>query len=301
MLKLEPSGMVVYCPETGTAARFNRQETRKLWDIEKFPDDINAPEVVHLEVSARCNLNCSYCYVDKGGGDLPTLYWGRIIRELTHPDLKIFQLTFGGGEPFLREDLFHLAEYAQKRGVSRTATTNGLLLPEHAASELVLFDMIDVSYHGDHGIVERGLSRLAECGVKRGVIWIGKKSYLPGLDKVAGLCSHYEAELLMLAYKTHTEPNEIIQPKELYEIARQLSSSIHVATDGAAVGKCLCNYRFADVDSAGNLLPCSFIREPMGNLLENSFEKIWQKRERYRECPYFDLNNHHCWENHQGK
>jgi MoaA/NifB/PqqE/SkfB family radical SAM enzyme len=291
--------MVVYCHQTGTAARFNRQETRKLWDIEKFPDDINAPEVVHLEVSAKCNLNCEYCYVDKSGNDLPTLYWGKIIRELTHPDLKIFQLTFGGGEPFLRDDLFHLAEYAQKRGVSRTATTNGLLLPEHAASELTLFDMIDVSYHGDHAIVERGLSRLAECGVKRGVIWIGKKAYLPGLDRVADLCSHYEAELLMLAYKTHAEPDEVIQPKELYEIARQLSNSIRVATDGATVGKCLCNYRFADVDSQGNLLPYSFIREAMGNLLEKPFEEIWRGRERYQNCPYFDLNNCNCWE-HKG-
>lgn len=298
MLKLEPSGMTLHSPEKWMTARFNRQETRRLWKIEKFPEDINAPEIVHLEVSARCNLNCDYCYVDKNGSDLPALYWGKIIEELTRPGMKVFQLTFGGGEPFLRKDLFQLAEYAAKRRISRTATTNGLLIPDCSRSDLHLFDMINVSYHGNDKVLERALEHLASCGVRRGVNWVGRRSYLSDLERVADLCAKYEAELLILAYKTNAEPEEMIQPDKLREIARQLSRSIHVAADGASVGKCLCNYRFADVDSAGNLMPCSFIREPMGNLLENSFKELWQARKRKQECPYFNLNNHHCWENH---
>jgi MoaA/NifB/PqqE/SkfB family radical SAM enzyme len=299
MLKITPQGAVFYDRNEGAVVRLDRNETRRLYEKIQFPEDVSAPEVMHFEVSNRCNLNCSYCYVPKDGKELPTEAWHRIIDNVTKPKHSVFQVTFGGGEPFLRDDLLRLAEHAAERGVSRTVTTNGLLLPKQKASDLALFDAINVSYHGDEKTVEQALSHLAESGVKRGVNWVGRRLDQKGLERAAGLCAKYDAEMLILAYKTHSEPNEIIPPSELCGIARQLSGNIRVAADGASVGKCYCNYRFADVDSQGNLMPCSFIREPMGNLLENSFDEIWHRRKRERECPYFDLNNYNCWE-HKG-
>jgi MoaA/NifB/PqqE/SkfB family radical SAM enzyme len=290
---------VFYDRKEGSVVRLDRDETRKLYEDIQFPDNVSAPEILHLEVSNRCNLNCSYCYVPKDGKELPTKAWLKIIDDVTKPEHPVFQVTFGGGEPFLRDDLLRLAERAAERGVSRTVTTNGLLLPRQKAADLALFDAVNVSYHGNTETVERALSYLAESGVRRGINWVGRRSDQKSLERVADLCEKYDAELLILAYKTHSEPAEAIQPEELCSVAKQLSRSVRVATDGATVGKCLCNYRFADVDSQGNLLPCSFIREPMGNLLENSFDEIWQRRKRKRECPYFDLNNYNCWE-HKG-
>ena len=44
--------------------------------------------------------------------------------------------------------------------------------------------------------------------------------------------------------------------------------------------------RFCDVDSLGNVLPCSFVRRPLGNLLENGFAEIWRSRGGQVPCPF---------------
>ena len=47
--------------------------------------------------------------------------------------------------------------------------------------------------------------------------------------------------------------------------------------------------RFIDVDNLGNVFPCSFIRESMGNLLENDLKKIWHNRGEQTKCPYIEI------------
>ena len=49
---------------------------------------------------------------------------------------------------------------------------------------------------------------------------------------------------------------------------------------------CMQKRRFCDVDSLGNVMPCSFIREPLGNLLEKSFAEIWKSRGDQVACPF---------------
>ena len=50
----------------------------------------------------------------------------KIIKESA--ELKIKNMIFIGGEPFVREDLFDLVAYAKHSGLSVTIITNGLLL-----------------------------------------------------------------------------------------------------------------------------------------------------------------------------
>lgn len=88
---------------------------------------LSAPETVHWAVTYRCDKNCPDCYVAR----FPFLK-----NELnTHESLKlidkianwnVFQLAIGGGEPFEREDLPQLLEYAMERGLSVHVTTGKL-------------------------------------------------------------------------------------------------------------------------------------------------------------------------------
>jgi MoaA/NifB/PqqE/SkfB family radical SAM enzyme len=71
------------------------------------------------------------------------------------------------------------------------------------------------------------------------------------------------------------------------------SQGIKVAIDGLTCKICLAGKRFADLDSEGNLMICSFIREPVGNLLYNLFESIWNISKREITCLYLKqvINN----------
>jgi MoaA/NifB/PqqE/SkfB family radical SAM enzyme len=296
LLRLEPEGMVYYERGKGAVVRFSREETKAIWQIDEFPYDVPGPEVVHLEISGRCNLSCPYCYVEKGAMELGTSEWKEIIDQLAGPSLRIFQLTFGGGEPLLRDDIFDLARYVNGRGLDLTMTTNGLLVPTCNKDDLKLFDAINVSYHGDLKILEDGLGYLKDACVSCGINFIAKKEYQNVLSALKDIAKEMNAEILFLSYKTYEEPDEVLPPEEVHRMAESASQEVRVAVDGSVVGQCWCNYRFVDIDALGNIMPCSFIREPMGNLLEKPFRDIWESRDRYQECPYFPLNNHHCWD-----
>ena len=45
-------------------------------------------------------------------------------------------LLFSGGEPLIRPDFFELAEYAEKKGVRPTLSTNGTLITREAAQRI---------------------------------------------------------------------------------------------------------------------------------------------------------------------
>jgi len=136
-VKNTPDGLVLYSPKDYTTIRLDREESRRL-GVKKFPKD-TPPEVVHLEISNRCNLNCDYCYCgDKSNHELKTAQWLKIIKGLA--ESGVFQITYGGGEPTMREDLGELAEYAKSIGLTLCMTSNGLKIPELKPETLKLFD-----------------------------------------------------------------------------------------------------------------------------------------------------------------
>jgi len=282
--KNTPEGLVFYDPKTYTTVRLNREESRKL-GIKKFPKD-TPPEVVHLEISDRCNLNCPYCYVrGKRGRELSTAEWVRIIKDLA--DTGVFQVTFGGGEPTMREDLEELALYAKACKLTLCMTSNGLRIPEIKPSVLKLFDQINVSWHRQAGFV-RALAYLKDCHVRRGINFVLSKQYEKDLGFIKQVSKQYGAEILFLTYKAvNQDINNQISAKQVFkEALKAFKEHLKVAVDGMTCGTCLAGKRFCDIDSLGNVMVCSFIRKPIGNLLEEPFKKIWARRNKNISCPY---------------
>jgi len=281
-LKLTPQGLVVYDKATCTTFRFNPEETRKL-GYTKLPSD-TTPEVVHLEVSDRCNLNCSYCYVEKKGEELSTEQWKKVIQDLSQNG--IFQITFGGGEPFIRDDLIELARFANGKGLNVAVTTNGTLLDKF--SDLSAFRQINISYHRKIDIMEQALSLLRKKGVRAGINFLLSREYETFLSTAAELAKEFESELLLLMYKpVRGDWENQISAREMITIARELSKSVPVAVDSMVLRHCYANDRFCDISSTGELFPCSFVRTSQGNVVEHDFATVWRYRNRARViCPY---------------
>jgi len=288
-LRLSRQGLLAYEPRTATSIRLEPQETEDfLGRSIPFHELDDFAEVVHLEVSAKCQLSCAYCYArDQPSDELTTDEWKAIITGLA--GYGVLQVTFGGGEPTLREDLTELAFHTRRLGLNLAMTTNGLKLTQLGPDTLSLFNQVNVSCHGNELVVWDGLCHLERHGIPRGINFLAIQEHMACLPIAAVLAEACDAELLLLtakAVKCAPTPEMVMaEARKLHE------QGIRVAVDGLTCSGempdfCLQKKRFCTVDAAGNVLPCSFVRKPIGNLLQKPFAEIWRSRGEQVACPF---------------
>lgn len=288
--RLTKSGLIFYEPDSALTIRLNREETEVLLGKVHWNKLDDFCEIVHLEISNNCNLNCDYCYADKNAKELTTDEWKRVIKELR--DYGVLQVTFGGGEPLLRDDIFELAQYCNEIGLNVTMTTNGSMVMNFDKKLYSLFKQVNVSWRGDDAL--QALQHLRES-TAIGINFIVNRGYIKDLPRVAEKAKEIDAELLLLAYKpVKGDFENVIAPELVFERAKKLyKNGLKVAVDGPCLGKCLAAKRFCDVHSNGDVSVCSFVREPIGNLRERSFKEIWRLKPRNIACPYFKTRTHY--------
>jgi len=90
------------------------------------------PHVVAWNLTKRCNLSCTHCYISAGPfqtaeEELGTAECRRIVDELLAVNPSPM-LILSGGEPLVREDLPEIAAYASGRGATVVVGTNGTTL-----------------------------------------------------------------------------------------------------------------------------------------------------------------------------
>jgi len=99
---------------------------------------IFVPTLVSWNVTLKCNLRCSHCYIDaqirEATGELTTAEGKMLIDQIAEVSKPI--LILSGGEPLLREDIFELARYGSEKGLKVTMGTNGTLVDDESARRL---------------------------------------------------------------------------------------------------------------------------------------------------------------------
>jgi len=104
-----------------------------------------------IELTYRCNLNCSFCYNDTKlqGVPLATDQYVRFFEDLR--DLGTMNLTLSGGEPLAHPAFFALGRTARELGFLVRVKTNGHALRGKLAQRMldeVDPFMVEVSLHG---------------------------------------------------------------------------------------------------------------------------------------------------------
>jgi len=103
-----------------------------------YPQSAGSPITVVWNFTNKCNLNCLHCHQDSSPfssyPELTTSQACKVIDNMSDAGVAI--LTFSGGEPLLRKDLFHAVERANDSGMLCTIASNGTLMTEEIAGKL---------------------------------------------------------------------------------------------------------------------------------------------------------------------
>jgi len=108
--------------------------------------------LLYLDVIKRCNLRCAHCGFPTGyparGRALDTREALDIIEDASRLGTRV--VSFGGGEPLMREDIFDLIARVEDLGMAAHMDTNGTLLDPVTAAGMSRFERLAVTVSLDH-------------------------------------------------------------------------------------------------------------------------------------------------------
>lgn len=289
----------------------------------EYADYMRAPHRMDLMVSAmtkdgkwHCNQKCVHCYAagQKASDEkeIDTESWKKIIDKCR--SIGIPQLTFTGGEPTMREDLFELIDYA-KWFVTRV-NTNGIKLTKEYCNRLAEASMDSCQitfYSADEEIHNRlvgaeqfkntvaGIENALEAGLNVSIntpLCTLNKDYLKTLEFLhdkgvlyvtcsglitTGNALTAESESLQL---TKDEIKQVLKTAVDYCYSNGMEISFtspgwieneffeELGISTPSCGACLSNMA---ITPGGNVVPCqSWLSDkPLGSMLNDAWEDIW--------------------------
>ena len=262
-----------------------------------------APESIHIELTARCRLNCPQCYKSLSQQDLLWDFLKNIINQADK--MSIFQIALGGGEPLLYPHLLEAINDITSRGMACSVTTSGYALDDDYLKELINTGLnhIQVSLNGStekiHSFSRDGfkyainaLSLLQKSSISYGINWVARMDNIDDFPALIDLAKHYKSQNInILRYKPSGRENfsKITLTKEkllLLEDIIRTTTNISLKVD-SAFSNLLCHInnrtgifsgcgagrRFFAIDAEGYLRPCSHVdmKEKTSNLNETWF------------------------------
>jgi radical SAM protein with 4Fe4S-binding SPASM domain len=115
------------------------------------------PLVLSWNVTLKCNLKCSHCYINAKDTVLPDELSTDAAKMLIHQIIEVSRplLILSGGEPLLREDIYEIIRYGADRGLRMGMGSNGMLIDDEVARKLKDAGMWTVAISLDSSIPER--------------------------------------------------------------------------------------------------------------------------------------------------
>lgn len=107
-----------------------------------------------ISITNRCNLRCIMCQIPQSGNneEMTTEEVKGLITDAR--SLNPNSIVFSGGEPLLREDIFDLIAFANKRMINTCLTSNGTLINDDVAKRLNIcgIGVVNISIEGPEDI-----------------------------------------------------------------------------------------------------------------------------------------------------
>ncbi|GAB4259115.1 MULTISPECIES: mycofactocin radical SAM maturase [Deferrisoma] len=279
---------------------------------------LRAPVNVTWEVTLACNLRCRHCLSASGEpapGELDTAEALDLVEQFHRAG--VFQVNFGGGEPFLRPDFDRILDACHRRGLVTCISTNGTFLDKGRVARLAESGLVAVQVSldgatpatcdglrgvGSYDRAMRALTLLAKSPIPtsiNAVLTAANTREIPALYEMA-------RELGVTLRVSRFRPSgrgaalwRSLRPsaRQLLEFSEWLLGTGDVRTgdsffsltpqerQGLGLNLCGAAKLTCSVGPAGELFPCAFLQTPRfraGSLREESFQEIWDGSPVYR-------------------
>src|SRR5712691_895364 len=141
-------------PNRADALERTRQRVGTLFQENQVLGRRNAIGCVALEITQRCNLDCTLCYLSENSErvkDVPLAEIFRRIDAISDQFGAPTSVQITGGDPTLRDrsELVAIVRRARERGMLPTLMTNGSKATRDLLEELARVGLNDVAFHVD--------------------------------------------------------------------------------------------------------------------------------------------------------
>lgn len=271
---------------------------------------------MQIYLTHGCNLRCKHCYMYAGNAsrnEMNVEQWKNVLRLFKANGGK--NVTMSGGEVMLFNGFPELVEYAHHLGLVTLIYTNGILWTESLIKRLApCISSVQVSidgYNEETNAVVRGkhnfdkacnaVVAFAKYGVEVKIattfifdnitddVEIEYKRFTEVLNKKAGkvLEFHLTKSLIKGREVNYTKEQNKQIAKLMLSVQNSISPNSNLVNfiEGHEpnVLEKSCGYGKITVDSNGDMYLCSTIEylKPIGNVLKENFEQVFQKAKSY--------------------
>jgi radical SAM protein with 4Fe4S-binding SPASM domain len=277
----------------------------------------SAPYRMDLAVTYRCNNDCAHCYNarERNFPELSTGQWFKILDQLW--ELGVPHIVFTGGEATLRHDLPELIQHAESNGQITGLNTNARRLSDERYVQQLVdagLDHVQVTIEScneqihDEMMRAKGAFKQTIVGLKNalqanlyvmtnttmlrtnvqtipdtldfladiGVPTIGLNALIysgHGLTVGTGLRENELQPILDIATQKTADRGQ----KLIWYTPTQYCAFDPTASNLGVKGCTAALYSMC-IESNGNVLPCQSYYHPLGNILTDSWDSIWNHR-----------------------
>ena len=284
--------------------------------------NLKSPISVVWEITNNCNFKCPHCRAYEEFTVDDEQIENKIIDELIKND--ILTVNISGGEPLLNPRIFEIIQRLSNANMYVGISTNGWLYKEKREKLLEAgLKFIQVSLDGDkmlhekfrgvEGSYERAVDTLKQAK-KDGLFtqmnvtitsenlktleWNYNKALEIGVDKIL-------YRRVVSAGKAVENDYIIPNKKEYIDTIQKLikldNSKLIVAVDDPIIYAiqdiesdeklgCAAGIKSVGISSNGDIYPCIFLREKLGNITKDDLEELWQNNEILNKLRNKDIN-----------
>jgi mycofactocin radical SAM maturase len=291
---------------------------------------LRAPVNLTWEVSLACNLRCTHCLSSSGDpavGELTTAEALDLVEQLHQAG--VFQVNFGGGEPFLRPDFEEILAACHHRGIMTCISTNGTLLGHGRISRLAESRLVAIQVSMDgacretcdairgQGVFDTAIEAirlLAATSIPTSINTVLTTQNAGEIPVMYVLARSLGVSLRVSRFRPSGRGADNWEelrptPTQLLAFSDWLAKSGDVRTgdsffsltsqerQGLGLNLCGAAKLTCCVGPTGNMYPCAFLqteRFKAGSLRERTFQEIWNSSEIYDS--FRSLRIHSCEE-----
>ena len=265
----------------------------------------------------KCNLRCKHCYASSGEAFNNELHTSEVKKKIID-ELEMLNcefLSISGGEPFVRDDLFEIIEYAVSKKINISMVSNGTYIDMDMAKKLETLGVkrlqisLESAYEEENDAVRgKGAYNKALAAIRclsntniYTAVAVTPMDLNVDLDKLIQIALDNGANVVSIRRfvpmgRGKDVVNDVYSRKDFLEKVIALRSKYHNKikitcadpilstlrpdidniTKKNILGGCSAGITALAIDPIGNIKACTRLNKVLGNVRTDKLSEVWQ-------------------------